>query len=61
MATSHSAPIDLYEESHTGPSEEHPEADGRVATEARRPAENGDRDEPAISAGAGRLDQVLGW
>ena len=60
MATTHSAPIDLYEESHEGLEQERPET-GRHETEGRRPDGNGDRDEPAIDAGQGRLDQVLGW
>ncbi len=61
MATMHSAPIDLYEESHEGFAEEHQDAARRSATEERRPAENGERDEPAIDKGQGRLEQVLGW
>ena len=62
MATTHSAPIDLYEESREGFAEEHREdAVRRSATEERRPAANGDRDQPAIDQGKGRLEQVLGW
>ena len=60
MATTHSAPIDLYEESREGDSEEQ-DRTGRTATEERRPSGNGERDQPAIDSGQGRLEQVLGW
>ena len=59
MATTHSAPIDLYAESREGfdeaPRGEQPAAQPWTA----RPGDNGDRDEPAIDAGRGRLEQVL--
>ncbi len=61
MATTHSAPIDLYEESREGFTEKQDHAAGRTATEERRPSANGDRDEPAIDSGTVRLEQVLGW
>ena len=61
MATSHSAPIDLYEESREGFATEEGATTAQPTTEDQRPAFNGDRDEPAIAAGQGRLEQVLGW
>jgi hypothetical protein len=61
MATTHSAPIDLYEESHEGFAEDQHPVGERSATEERRPAANGDRDQPAIDDGQVRLQQVLGW
>ena len=61
MATTHSAPIDLYEEPRAGFTEEQHESGTGETPEERRPRFNGDRDEPAIDAGTGRLDQVLGW
>jgi hypothetical protein len=60
MAT-HSAPIDLYEESHEGSAEEQGRRTDRVATEERRPDANGERDEPAIEVSRAGLDRVLGW
>lgn len=60
MATTHSAPIDLYEESREGFAEEQqPTRPG--ATEQRRPDFNGDRDEPAIETSNDGLERVLGW
>jgi hypothetical protein len=56
MATAHSAPIDLYEESREGFAEEHEDT-----TEARRPDFNGDRDEQACAQSSAGLDRVLGW
>ena len=61
MATTHSAPIDLYAESHEGFGEEHHDTTPRQEPPQARPDENGDRDEPAIAAGQHRLAQVLGW
>ena len=61
MATTHSAPIDLYEESREGFAEDQDHVTRRSATEERRPDGNGDRDQPAIDVGQGRLEQVLGW
>ena len=61
MATTHSAPIDLYEESREDFTEEQDHATGRGPTEERRPSANGDRDTPAIEDGQSRLEQVLGW
>ena len=61
MATTHSASIDLYEESREGFAEDLQDRPAPGETEARRPADNGDRDEPAIAAGSRRWDQVLGW
>ena len=63
MVTTHSAPADLYSEAEGGPAAEgQPDAtnEERHPWEAR-PADNGDRDQPAIDAGQGRLEQVLGW
>ncbi len=60
MATIHTPPIDLYAESREGFGEERPTPYEQHPPEAR-PADNGDRDEPAITAGSSRLDQVLGW
>jgi hypothetical protein len=61
MATTHSAPIDLYEESREGFAEGHDRTTDRGITESRRPDFNGDRDEPAIEASLGGLERVLGW
>ena len=60
MATTHSAPIDLYEESREGFTEEqqHATRDERP-TEQRRPDFNGERDDPAIERGTAKFDQVL--
>ena len=61
MATTHSAPIDLYEESREGFTEEqHPTRDQRP-TEQRRPDFNGDRDDPAIEKSTAKFREVLGW
>jgi hypothetical protein len=61
MATTHSAPIDLYEESREGFTEEqHPTRDER-STEGRRPDANGDRDDRDIEHGTAKFEQVLGW
>ena len=59
MATTHSAPIDLYAESTEGFGEE--EQDQPGAKWPVHPDDNGDRDELAIDAGRWRLEQVLGW
>ena len=57
MATTHSAPIDLYEESREGFTEEQQQATrGERQTEARRPEFNGDRDDPAIEKGGHQPD-----
>ena len=61
MATVHTPPIDLYAESTEGPTEEREKLAERASQEWRRPSSNGERDQPAIDAGQGRLDQVLGW
>ena len=62
MATTHSAPIDLYEESREGFTEEQQQAarDERP-NEGRRPDFNGDRDEPAIDKSTAKFEEVLGW
>ena len=62
MATTHSAPIDLYAESTEGFGEEqhHDGPQERTPWQAR-PAENGDRDEPAIDTSRAGLERVLGW
>ena len=60
MATTHSAPIDLYEESREGFGED-TEHDRRTDPPHARPAFNGDRDEPAIETSYEGLDRVLGW
>ena len=41
--------------------ERQPEAPEAADPPHARPDDNGDRDEPAIEAGQGRLEQVLGW
>ena len=61
MATTHSAPIDLYEESHEGFAEEQDETTRRRATEERRPSDNGDRDDRATDESQLGLERVLGW
>ena len=61
MATTHSAPIDLYEESREGFAEEqHHPTDSRT-TEERRPDANGDRDDQACDQSNRALERVLGW
>ena len=63
MVTTHNAPADLYTDAEEGPAAEgypHAPHEERHPWEAR-PAENGDRDQPAIDAGQGRREQVLGW
>ena len=60
MATTHSAPIDLYEESREGFAEEQQQTRPST-TEERRPDFNGDRDEPAIQTSNDGLERVLGW
>jgi len=60
MATTHSAPIDLYEESREGFAEEQHPTD-KPHNEGRRPDFNGDRDEPAIEQSNLGLERVLGW
>jgi hypothetical protein len=57
MATMHTPPIDLYEETHD---HEEPARDDREIGFVF-PDENGDRDEPAVQAGEHRLNAVLGW
>lgn len=61
MATTSTPPIDLYAESREGFGEAQHEGSDQQHPPLARPAENGDRDEPAIAAGSHRLDQVLGW
>ena len=62
MATFHTPPIDLYAESREGSREEqHPVEEAQQMAWNARPAQNGDRDDPAIDAGQDRLYQVLGW
>jgi hypothetical protein len=58
MATTHSAPIDLYEESREGFTEEQQQA---RHPEERRPDFNGERDDPAVEKGTAKFEQVLGW
>ncbi|MDQ3741422.1 MAG: hypothetical protein M3389_10830 [Actinomycetota bacterium] len=60
MATTFTPPIDLYAESREGFGEEHDTPYEQHPPDAR-PADNGERDEPAIAAGSHRLNQVLGW
>ena len=63
MVTTHSAPADLYtaaEEGHAAEGQPDATHEERHPWEAR-PADNGYRDQPAIDAGQGRLEQVLGW
>jgi hypothetical protein len=60
MATTHSAPIDLYEESREGFAEEGP-TPAATATEDRRPAFNGERDDRACAQSNEGLERVLGW
>ena len=61
MATFHTPPIDLYAESTEGFGEDGRDAERKLSAWQQRPAENGERDEPAIDAGEGRLERVLGW
>ena len=61
MATTHSAPIDLYAESQEGFGEEQRETTERVDPPHARPAFNGDRDEPATDLCHQGLERVLGW
>ena len=58
MGTMVTPPIDLYEESTEAL--DHPQ-DERPTRLRTAPFENGDLDQPAIDAGQGRWDQVLGW
>ena len=60
MAT-HSAPIDLYEESREGFAEEQQPRTGAPTNEVRRPDFNGDRDESACEQSNYGLERVLGW
>jgi hypothetical protein len=57
MATVHTPPIDLYAETQDR-EEEWAQAPREIAT---APRENGERDEPAVTAGERRLEMVLGW
>ncbi len=61
MATTHSAPIDLYEESREGFAEEHSPKHDDTTNEGRRPDFNGDRDESATELSQLGLERVLGW
>ncbi len=61
MATTHSAPIDLYEEAREVFTEETRIADDTVRTELRRPSANGERDDPAVEVSRAGLERVLGW
>jgi hypothetical protein len=61
MATTHSAPIDLYEESREGFAEEQHPTTERLTNEARRPDFNGDRDDNATELSQYGLERVLGW
>jgi hypothetical protein len=58
MSTVHTPPIDLYDEDEVTPQD--PPRDDREIGVAF-PDDNGERDEPAVSAGLGRLNAVLGW
>jgi hypothetical protein len=60
MATIHSAPIDLYEESREGFAEEQT-TPAAAAAEQRRPDVNGERDEQACEQSHAGLERVLGW
>ena len=59
MATTHSAPIDLYEESREGFAEDQQQPN--ATAEDRRPDFNGDRDEQASEQSRLGLERVLGW
>lgn len=61
MATTHSAPIDLYEEAREVFTEETRIADDQIRTETRRPSANGERDESATEESYAGLARVLGW
>jgi hypothetical protein len=61
MATTHTPPIDLYEESAEGFGEERGDAHATATPPQRRPPQNGHRDEPAIDTSHAGLDRVLGW
>ena len=61
MATTHSAPIDLYEESREGFAEEPQKQAETPRAEGRRPDFNGDRDERAVEQSSAGLERVLGW
>ncbi|HEX8086349.1 MAG TPA: hypothetical protein VF529_18810 [Solirubrobacteraceae bacterium] len=62
MATTHSAPIDLYEESREGFAEEEQDTTTPPASnERRRPDFNGDRDDGATEQSHRALERVLGW
>ncbi len=61
MSTTHTSPVDLYEES-LG-MEGLQAQDDRSEDDVKRttPRANGDLDQPALAAGGERLGQVLGW
>ena len=61
MATTHSAPIDLYEESREGFAEEQDQPTESRTTQERRPDANGDRDDRACDQSNRALERVLGW
>ncbi len=61
MATTHSAPIDLYAESREGFGEEQDPKTDAPRNEERRPDFNGDRDESAVEQSNRALQRVLGW
>ena len=61
MATMHSAPIDLYEESREGFAEEQQPTTDKPRNEGRRPDFNGDRDDEACEVSTYGLQRVLGW
>lgn len=57
MATMHTPPIDLYDETTEQPHEERDDREMGFVF----PDDNGDLDEPAVQAGERRLHAVLGW
>jgi hypothetical protein len=61
MATVHTPPIDLYEESREGFAEEQDATARTTTNEGRRPDFNGDRDEQATEQSTAGLERVLGW
>ena len=61
MATTHSAPIDLYAESREGFGEDQDPKTDAPRNEERRPDFNGDRDEQATELSQYGLERVLGW
>ena len=61
MATTHSAPIDLYEESREGFAEDQDPRTSGPTNEGRRPDANGDRDDRACEQSNRALERVLGW